>query len=73
MVEVNCQTDFVARNDKFIEFARDVALHIAAAAPISITEDEVPVEDREREERIATEQAAGRPENVRAKNARQGR
>jgi elongation factor Ts len=67
MVEVNCQTDFVARNEKFIEFARDLALHIAAAAPIAITEDEVPSQDREREERIATEQAAGRPENVRAK------
>src|SRR5579863_1835215 len=67
MVEVDCQTDFVARNEKFVEFARDVALHIAAAAPIAISEDEVPAEDREREERIATEQAADRPENVREK------
>ena len=65
MVEVDCQTDFVARNSDFVEFARDVALHIAAAAPIAISEDEVPAEDREREERIATEQAADRPENVR--------
>jgi elongation factor Ts len=67
MVEVNCQTDFVARNEKFIEFARDLALHIAAAAPVAVTEDEVPAEDREREARIATEQAADRPENVREK------
>jgi len=67
MVEVDCQTDFVARNEKFVEFARDVALHIAAAAPIAVSEDEVPAEDREREERIATEQAADRPENVREK------
>jgi elongation factor Ts len=65
LVEVDCQTDFVARNEKFIEFARDVALHIAAAAPIAISEDEVPAEDREREERIAVDQAADRPENVR--------
>ena len=66
LVEVDCQTDFVARNDKFVEFARDVALHIAAApATLAITEDEVPAEDREREVRIATEQAADRPENVR--------
>lgn len=65
MVEVDCQTDFVARNDEFIEFARDLALHIAAAAPLAITEDDVPAEDREREVRIATEQAADRPENVR--------
>ncbi|MGA2926340.1 MAG: elongation factor Ts [Solirubrobacteraceae bacterium] len=65
MVEVNCQTDFVARTDTFVEFARDLALHIAAAAPLAVTEDEVPAEDREREQRIAIEQAADRPENVR--------
>jgi elongation factor Ts len=65
LVEVNCQTDFVARNEKFVAFARDVALHIAAAAPIAVGEDDVPAEDREREERIAVEQAADRPENVR--------
>jgi elongation factor Ts len=65
LVEVNCQTDFVARNEQFVEFARDLALHIAAAAPLAITEGEVPAEDREREERIATEQAQDRPENVR--------
>jgi elongation factor Ts len=65
LVEVDCQTDFVARNDKFVEFARDLALHIAAASPVAVSEDEVPAEDREREIRIATEQAADRPENVR--------
>jgi len=65
MVEVNCQTDFVARTDRFVEFTRDLALHIAAAAPLAVTEDEVPAEDREREQRIAVEQAAGRPESVR--------
>jgi elongation factor Ts len=65
LVEVDCQTDFVARNEKFIEFARDVALHVAAATPLAISEEDVPAEDREREVRIATEQAADRPENVR--------
>jgi elongation factor Ts len=66
LVEVDCQTDFVARNDKFIEFARDVALHVAAApSVVAINDDEVPAEDRDREIRIATEQAADRPENVR--------
>jgi elongation factor Ts len=65
LVEVDCETDFVARNDNFVEFARDLALHIAAAAPIAVTDEEVPSEDREREERIAVEQAADRPENVR--------
>jgi elongation factor Ts len=65
LVEVDCQTDFVARNEKFVEFTRDLALHIAAANPLAVTEDDVPAEDREREERIAVEQAAHRPENVR--------
>jgi elongation factor Ts len=65
LVEVDCQTDFVARNEKFVEFARDLALHIAAAAPVAIGDEDVPAEDREREERIAIEQAADRPENVR--------
>ncbi len=65
LVELDCETDFVARNENFVSFARDLALHIAAAAPLAVTEDDVPAEDREREERIATEQAADRPENVR--------
>ena len=65
MVEVNCETDFVARTDRFVEFARDLALHIAAAAPLAVAEEDVPGADREVEERIAREQAADRPENVR--------
>jgi elongation factor Ts len=65
LVEVDCETDFVARNDSFVAFARDLALHIAAANPLAITDDDIPADDREREERIATEQAADRPENVR--------
>jgi elongation factor Ts len=65
LVEVDCETDFVARNDNFVEFARDLALHIVAAAPIAVSDEDVPAEDREREERIAVEQAADRPENVR--------
>ena len=65
LVEVDCETDFVARNDNFVEFARDLALHIAAAAPLAVSDEDVPAEDREREARIAIEQAADRPENVR--------
>src|ERR1700722_3746130 len=57
LVEVDCQTDFVARNERFVEFARDLALHIAAAAPIALSDDDVPAEERAREVRIATEQA----------------
>ena len=67
LIEVNSETDFVARNDKFIAFARDIALHIAAAAPRYVSEDEIPAEDRDREARIFEEQAADKPENIRPK------
>jgi elongation factor Ts len=69
LVEIDCETDFVARNDDFQEFARDVALHIAALAPQYVSEEEVPEEDRERELRIFEEQASDKPENVRPKIA----
>ena len=65
LVEVNCETVFVARNEDFRSFVHDLALHIAAAAPIGVSDDDIPAEDREREQRIAVEQAADRPENVR--------
>jgi elongation factor Ts len=71
LVEVNSETDFVARSDKFQEFAREVALHVAASAPLYVSEDDVPGEDREREMRIFREQAAadGKPEDVQEKIA----
>ena len=69
LVEVDCETDFVARNEDFNDFVRDVALHIAAAAPLYVAEDDVPAEVRERELRIFAEQAADRPEEVRPKVA----
>ena len=67
LVEVNSETDFVARNDKFVAFAKEIALHIAAAAPRYVSEDEIPAEDKERESRIFEEQAADKPENIRPK------
>jgi elongation factor Ts len=69
LVEIDCETDFVAKNDDFKEFAREVALHVAAARPLYVTEDEVPQDERERELRIFEEQAADKPENVRPKIA----
>jgi elongation factor Ts len=71
MVEVNSETDFVSRNEQFQEFARDVALHIAAAAPSYVSEDEVPDEHKEAEMRVLREQAAaeGKPEQVQEKMA----
>jgi elongation factor Ts len=65
LVEVDTETDFVARNEEVVGFTRDLALHIAAAAPLSVSEEDVPASEREREQRIATEQAADKPENVR--------
>jgi elongation factor Ts len=67
LVEVNSETDFVARNEKFVEFAREIALHIAAAAPRYVSEEEIPASDREREAKIFEEQAADKPENIRPK------
>ena len=66
LVEVDCETDFVARNEEFQDFARQVALHVAAAAPLFVSEDQVPDEAREAEMRIFKEQAAedGKPEQV---------
>ena len=69
LVEVNCETDFVARNDDFQAFARDVALHVAAAAPLYVSEEDVPEDAREAEKRIFVEQAQDKPENVREKVA----
>jgi elongation factor Ts len=69
LVEINCETDFVARNEDFQEFARDVALHIAAAAPLYVSEEDVPEDAKQAELRIYEEQAADKPENVRPKIA----
>jgi len=69
LVEVDCETDFVARNGDFQEFARQVALHVAAARPEYVSEDEVPEERRQTELRIFEEQAQDKPENVRPKVA----
>jgi elongation factor Ts len=67
LVEVDCETDFVARNADVVGFAKDLAMHIAAAAPIAVSVEEIPAEDLERERRIATEKAADKPENIRPK------
>lgn len=66
MVEVGCETDFVAKNDEFRDFAKNIAMHIAAAAPISIGREEVPAEALERERNIYRQQAldSGKPENI---------
>jgi elongation factor Ts len=69
LVEVNCETDFVARTDDFQQLARDIALHVASADPIAVNPEDVPAELLDRERRIAEEQVAGegKPENIRGK------
>ena len=68
LVQVECNTDFVAKNEDFIGFAKDLALHIAASPQTKyVSEDEIPEADREREVRVFEQQAADKPENIRPK------
>jgi elongation factor Ts len=66
MVEVNCETDFVAKTDDFIELAKNLAMHIAATSPVGITPDDVPPAVIEREKEIYRAQAleTGKPEKM---------
>jgi len=69
LVEVNCETDFVARTDDFRQLAKDVALHIASARPIAVRIEDLPAEVVEREKRIYEAQVAEekKPDAVKAK------
>ena len=69
LVEINCETDFVARTDDFKELVKQIAEHIAAAAPIAVEKDAVPADVVERERRIFEEQAraSGKPDAIIAK------
>jgi len=66
MVEVNCETDFVARNEEFQTFAREVAMQIAASNPKYISKEEIPESELEREKEILKAQVleSGKPENI---------
>ena len=66
LVEVNCETDFVAKNEDFQEFAKNIAMHIAASNPLGITPEDVPENLIEKEKEIYRAQALemGKPENV---------
>ena len=61
LIEVNCETDFVARNDDFKAFCRDVCLQIAAASPLYVSRDQVPEADLAKERDIAAAQVQGKP------------
>jgi elongation factor Ts len=70
LVEVDCNTDFVARNEDFVAFARDIALHVAASPATKwVSEEDIPEEAKQAELRVFEQQAADKPENVRPKIA----
>ena len=64
MVEINCETDFVARTDDFKELVKDVAMHIAAANPEYLSREKVPGNVLEREKEIYRSQVEGKPANI---------
>ncbi len=66
LVEVNCETDFAAKSDDFVEFVKNVAMHIAASSPLGIQKEDIPQEVIERERGIYLAQAreSGKPENI---------
>ncbi len=66
LVEVGCETDFVAKTDDFKAFARDIAMHVAAASPVAVSRDQVPPEMVDREKEIYSKQAldSGKPEHI---------
>ena len=61
LLEVNCETDFVAKNDNFRQFVKDITLHIAAAYPLYVTRDQVPTAVLDREKEIYRGQVKGKP------------
>ncbi len=69
MLEVNCETDFVARNDKFLDMVKDIAMHVAAVSPAYVNPEDVPAAVVDRERAVLTDQAkgSGKPEAVIAK------
>jgi elongation factor Ts len=66
LVEVNCETDFVAKNEDFVQFTKNIAMHIAATNPLGVRPEDVPEETIQRERDIYQAQASetGKPENV---------
>ena len=64
LVELNCETDFVAKTDSFKALVRDIAMHIAATNPVCVSRDEVPQELLLKEREIAADQVKGKPENI---------
>ncbi|SMP39939.1 translation elongation factor Ts [Desulfonatronum lacustre] len=66
MVELKCETDFVAKNEKFLELAKDLAMQVAATAPLCVAPEDIPEDVLERERQFVTQQTRdeGKPENI---------
>ncbi len=64
ILEINCETDFVAKTDDFKTLARDICLHIAAASPVSVSREEIPATIIAKEREIAAGQVTGKPQNI---------
>jgi elongation factor Ts len=64
LVEINCETDFVAKTENFRDFVKDITLHIAAAQPLYVSRDQVPSQSIEREREIYRAQVIGKPANI---------
>jgi elongation factor Ts len=67
LLEINCETDFVAKNETFQSFIRDIAMQIAAAHPLYVRPDDIPPADLEKEKAVFFEQVKDKPEAVRTK------
>ena len=66
LLEINCETDFVANTDDFKDLCKDISMHIAASAPMAVTREEIPSDILDREKAIYADQArqSGKPENI---------
>ncbi len=67
LVEINCESDFVARNEIFQAFAKDIAMQVAAAHPLYVRPEEIPAADLEKEKKFFDEELGGKPEAIREK------
>lgn len=64
LIEVNCETDFVSRNEEFKNLVKDLSMHIAAANPLYLDREEVPAEELEKEKEVMQDKLKGKPENI---------
>jgi len=64
LIEINCETDFVAKGEEFGELCKDICMQIAAASPVAVGREEIPAETVEREKAIYAEQVVGKPANI---------